>query len=91
MADLISGMAKAECDSCKAVATKPIIAARGTFDPSGIGLEHEDWCGFFKAIKSSRATAKAWVEKNGYPVKYSIDGKPIPVAHPGGDGWQVSK
>lgn len=91
--NIISGIGKVECLFCKATASQPIFIARGIFDPKGIPLDHESWCQFLIAVESSKATASAWVSKHGYPIRYWLDDKLIPVIHPtGSDGksWGIS-
>jgi hypothetical protein len=86
--NLISGLAKAECVKCKAIASKPLFMVPG-FDTNAIALVHEDWCPFLKAVQASQKTAIAWVEKNGYPVNYYLDDRIVPVAYRTKAGWAV--
>jgi hypothetical protein len=88
---LISGTLRIECLRCKATESRPIITTTGTIDLKGVTLAHEDWCDFLKAIEASPATARGWVTKHGYPVRYWLNDQPIPVAHPHGDNWKLTQ
>lgn len=91
MGELIGGLLKAECLACKATATKPTMMVRGVLDLEGLALTHEEWCPFWRAMGSSRATTDAWIKANGYPMRYWLDDKPVAVAHPNGrGGWSIS-